>query len=89
MNRRFGHFSARLQFVNVAFALFIGFSMLSVLLLPSHAQAKNIKMGVIDCYSGPPAVYGKDALNGFKLALEEINAKGVLGDEEVRRTCGI
>ncbi len=36
-------------------------------------------MGIIDCYSGPPAVYAKDALNGFKLALEEINKEGVLG----------
>jgi len=38
-----------------------------------------IKVGIIDCYSGPPAVYGKDALNGFKLALNEINKEGVLG----------
>jgi len=54
----------------LAFALF---------LIPVDAQAKNIKVGVIDCYSGPAAVFGKDALGGFKLALEEINAKGVLG----------
>jgi len=33
----------------------------------------------MDCYSGPPAPYAKDALNGFKMALEEINKKGVLG----------
>jgi branched-chain amino acid transport system substrate-binding protein len=43
------------------------------------AQARNIKVGIIDCYSGPAAVYGNDALNGFKLALEDINKKGVLG----------
>ena len=48
-------------------------------LLPVHAQARNIKVGIIDCYSGPAAVYGKDALNGFKLALADINKKGVLG----------
>jgi branched-chain amino acid transport system substrate-binding protein len=54
----------------LAFALF---------LIPVDAYAKNIKVGVIDCYSGPAAVFGKDALGGFKLALEEINAKGVLG----------
>jgi branched-chain amino acid transport system substrate-binding protein len=41
--------------------------------------AMPIKVGIIDCYSGPPAVYGNDALNGFKLALEEINKEGVLG----------
>jgi branched-chain amino acid transport system substrate-binding protein len=40
---------------------------------------RSIKVGIIDCYSGPPAVYAKDALNGFKLALAEINREGVLG----------
>ncbi len=40
---------------------------------------RPIKIGIIDCYSGPPAVYAKDALNGFKLALDEINKEGVLG----------
>jgi branched-chain amino acid transport system substrate-binding protein len=35
---------------------------------------------VIDTYSGSPAtVFAEDALNGFKLALNEINKKGVLG----------
>ncbi len=43
--------------------------------------ARPIKVGIIDCYSGPAAVYGKDALNGFKLALEEINKEGVLGNK--------
>jgi branched-chain amino acid transport system substrate-binding protein len=40
---------------------------------------RPIKVGIVDTYSGPPAVYGNDALNGFQLALEEINAEGVLG----------
>ncbi len=46
-----------------------------------QVEARNIKVGVIDSYSGPPAVYANDALNGFKLALEEINKEGVLGGE--------
>ena len=46
--------------------------------MTAHA-GNTIKVGIIDCYSGPPGVYGKDALNGFKMALEEINPKGVLG----------
>ena len=46
----------------------------------SGAEAQQpIKVGIIDTYTGPPAVYGNDALNGFKLALGEINKKGVLG----------
>ncbi|MDR7419699.1 MAG: ABC transporter substrate-binding protein [Armatimonadota bacterium] len=40
---------------------------------------RNIKVGIVDTYSGPPAVFGNDALNGFKLALTEINREGVLG----------
>jgi branched-chain amino acid transport system substrate-binding protein len=43
--------------------------------------ARPIKVGIIDCYSGPAAVFGNDALNGFKLALEEINKEGVLGSK--------
>ena len=49
------------------------------MLVPTHAIAKNIKVGVVDCYSGPPAPFSKDALNGFKLGLKEINKEGVLG----------
>jgi len=59
--------------------LLVGVFTISVVLMPVYAQARNITVGVIDCYSGPAAVYGKDALNGFKLALQEINKKGVLG----------
>jgi branched-chain amino acid transport system substrate-binding protein len=47
---------------------------------PLSAKAQRaIKVGVIDTYTGPPAVFANDALNGFKLALSEINKKGVLG----------
>lgn len=50
---------------------------------PLQAQAprieRPIKVGIIDTYSGPPAVFGNDALNGFKLAVSEINKEGVLG----------
>jgi branched-chain amino acid transport system substrate-binding protein len=51
----------------------------TIAFLPIQAQAKDIKVGIIDCYSGPPAVYAEDALNGFKMALEDINKEGVLG----------
>lgn len=52
---------------------------ITLFIVPTQAQARDIKVGIIDCYSGPPAVYGIDALNGFQLALEEINKEGVLG----------
>lgn len=67
------------KYLNTGFTLLVGLCVISLMLIPAHASAKNIKVGVIDCYSGPPAVFGKDALNGFKLALKEINAEGVLG----------
>jgi len=55
------------------FALFLIFQ-------PGDIKAQgSIKVGILDTYSGPPAVYGNDALNGFKLALNDINKKGVLG----------
>src|SRR3989304_1414330 len=63
-----------------------GFELLVVLLTflfvlyPASAKAQRpIKVGVIDTYAGPPAVFANDALNGFKLALSDINKKGVLG----------
>src|SRR4030042_230632 len=63
-----------------------GFGLVAVLLTivvifyPISAKAQRpIKVGVIDTYTGPPAVFANDALNGFKLALGEINKKGVLG----------
>jgi branched-chain amino acid transport system substrate-binding protein len=51
-----------------------------LLFQPASVNAERpIKVGILDTYTGPPAVYGQDALNGFKLALGEINKKGVLG----------
>jgi len=46
---------------------------------PLSYAAKPIKVGIIDAYTGPAAMFCKEALNGFKLALNEINKKGVLG----------
>ncbi|RJR52086.1 MAG: amino acid ABC transporter substrate-binding protein [Desulfobacteraceae bacterium] len=68
------------RYVAVAFPILLGIIATGILLFSvPMADAKNIKVGIVDTYSGPPAVYGNDALNGFKLALEEINKKGVLG----------
>jgi len=64
------------------FALVIIFLVTAFLLIPVSSQAaRPIKVGIIDCYSGPPAMFCKEALNGFKLALNEINKKGVLGSK--------
>ena len=39
-------------------------------------SAENIKVGIIDTYTGPATTYTQDVLDGFKLAVNEINAKG-------------
>ena len=64
---------------SVALPILLGVLAAVVFLSPAGVEARNIKVGVVDTYSGPPAVYGNDALNGFKLALQDINRKGVLG----------
>ena len=79
MKHRNEFFGVPHKFFIMAFALITSLCIATTLFFPAQAQARNIKVGIIDCYSGPAAVFGKDALNGFQLALEEINAKGVLG----------
>jgi branched-chain amino acid transport system substrate-binding protein len=58
---------------------------LGYIFFPAELQAENtIKIGMIDTYSGPPSVYCNDVRDGFKLALDEVNAKGgVLGKQLV------
>jgi branched-chain amino acid transport system substrate-binding protein len=65
----------------VSLVLLASFFVIFAALVPATAQEKNIKVGVVDSYTGPTAVFGKDALNGFELALKEINAQGVLGKQ--------
>lgn len=40
---------------------------------------RNIKIGIVDTYTGPPTVYTYDARDGFTLAAKEINAEGIHG----------
>ena len=47
---------------------------------PSSNAADTIKVGIVDTYTGPATTYTQDVLDGFKLAINEFNAKGgVLG----------
>jgi len=42
--------------------------------------ADGIKVGIVDTYSGPPTTFTYDVLDGFKMVVNRINAKGgVLG----------
>ncbi|HVN25665.1 MAG TPA: ABC transporter substrate-binding protein [Syntrophorhabdales bacterium] len=60
---------------------FIAVVVSGLLLIASSALAANtIKIGVIDAYTGGAAPMCIDNLNGFKMAINEVNAKGgVLG----------
>jgi branched-chain amino acid transport system substrate-binding protein len=60
-----------------------GFVLFTVLLAilfflhPGSTKAQGpIKVGIIDTYSGPPTTYTYDVRDAFKLAIDEINAKG-------------
>ena len=52
-----------------------------LLLFPAAAKAEPpIKVGIIDTYTGPATTYTYDVRDAFKLAVDELNAKGgVLG----------
>jgi len=67
------------SFMGFIFILTVCLLAASFAFLPAHAQARDIKVGILDAYTGPAAVFANDALKAFKLALEEINKEGVLG----------
>lgn len=48
--------------------------------IPSSFAAKTLKIGIVDCYSGPASTYTNDVRDAFKMEAEKINAAGgVLG----------
>jgi branched-chain amino acid transport system substrate-binding protein len=59
-------------------ALTIGMSvvLLGFLGVSFSYGANTIKVGFVDSYSGPPSVYTFDVIDGFKMAIQAINAKG-------------
>lgn len=55
---------------------------LGVVLAPSMSLAKDIKIGIVDTYSGPPAAYTTDVRDAFLMAVDKINAAGgILGNK--------
>jgi len=62
--------------LSVSLLFFVGLFMVCPL---THAQS-TIKVGIVDTYTGPATTFTMDVLDGFKLAVNKINAKGgVLG----------
>jgi branched-chain amino acid transport system substrate-binding protein len=61
--------------VTVLFCFFI-----LLFIYPSSSAAKPIKIGIVDCYSGGATTFTYDVRDAFKMAVDEVNAKGgVLG----------
>lgn len=59
----------------VAAAVFVG-----LLSSPGPAAAQDLKVGVVNPYSGPMALYGDEMTRGYDIAVDQANAKGgVLG----------
>ncbi len=59
--------------------MFTLFSVLLLIVMPANAE-KTIKIGIVDCYSGPPSTYTNDVRDAFKLQVDKINAAGgILG----------
>lgn len=64
-----------------------GFAAAGFLWCQKAEAADTIKVGIVDTYTGPATAYTQDVLDGFKLAVEKINAKGgVLGHKIVYMT---
>ncbi len=64
------------SWISVSLVLALAIALFAV---PAHA-ADTIKVGIVDCYSGPPSTYTNDVRDGFKLEIDRINAEGgVLG----------
>jgi branched-chain amino acid transport system substrate-binding protein len=62
---------------NLLFSLFFVLCGLTLVYAPSDAAAPAvIKVGIVDTYTGPATTYTMDVLDGFKMAVNEINAKG-------------
>ena len=56
-----------------------GFAMI-LCMTASGIAGDTIKVGLVDTYTGPATAFTNDVLDGFRLAVEKINAKGgVLG----------
>lgn len=50
--------------------------------MPSAVQAKTIKIGMVDTYSGPPSLYTNDVRDAFTMIMDKVNASGgILGNK--------
>ncbi len=56
-------------------------------LLPQGGHAANtIKVGIVDTYSGPPAGFSQDVLDGFRMVVNDVNEKGGIRGRKIEFT---
>ncbi len=68
----------RLFSSSLCFFVMFGF----LIAAPAGFAADTIKVGIVDCYSGPPSTYTNDVRDAFKLGVDKINTRGgVLGKQ--------
>jgi branched-chain amino acid transport system substrate-binding protein len=46
-------------------------------------SADTIKVGIVDTFTGPATAYTQDVLDGFKLAIDKVNAKGGVAGRKI------
>jgi len=70
-----------------SFVLFTVILALMFLVHPIDVKAQApIKIGIIDSYSGPPSTFTYDVRDAFKLAIDEVNAKGGVLNRKIEVT---
>lgn len=57
------------------------FFFLSLIILGVHSAHAEIKLGAVFPMTGNSATFGQESVNGIKMALEEINKKGIKGEK--------
>ena len=62
--------------IQAGFLIFSFFLLMVVSATTTQAAAIPAKIGVISIITGPLSAYGEAITNGFKLARDEVNAKG-------------
>ncbi len=65
------------------FVLSLAVGLCPFLFSHSSYAGNTIKVGIVDTYSGPAATMSQDVLDGFKMVVAEINAKGGIKGKKI------
>ncbi len=58
--------------------------LLATLIVPAHAQEKEIRIGALMAASGPAAFLGASQKNAFEMLVEQINARGGMAGYKIK-----